>query len=755
MKTGSTALRLWLLVGVFVASSFALLFLPTGAGSYPGSLFLGDRAAWFVDLEGRDDAAVLADAERLFTSSDGRLVNRGVVGGVRAPLWLRFTVPALGGDETTDQTLSLDETRVRAVTLHIEKDGRRRTFDYVAGRPDRVVGRPLRFFALTLPAPDWSGATVTMKIVTPSSKRAVLWLEPSEVAAHREARQALFFGLLFGVQLALFVYLLGLGLSLRDPALIALGALSFVYSLNVLADRGFVETVIWPGGVMLGRLLSFATTFAAYAAWLAFLRAYLQVPRWSPRLARILVWAVGIDLLLTAAAIVDVHFDTLALRPVSAQIGLAGLLLGTATAVRALFAETGRAIVFLLAWTPSVAAVAARLTMDARPGAFDGLVPVQTVYIGLIVGLLTFAVVLSLDIRDREVALRRLAEDNAAKLNDYAAAASDGFFEIDREGRTVEISGAAAAQFVEGVGRPLLERVADAPDNADAVRLVGQSIAYDLPFRAVLFRAPVPGGDRLFEISGRPAGAGFRGIVADVTERERAKAVREREIRFAAIGQLAANLAHDVNNLLHPIINLSRRVRDRLTDDEAGRRHLDNVTRAGERASTVVARFLATAHGARDFGLKAPLSEAVREIAAELLPLVDGRCRVETRIEEAGGPVVPLSEAYRLLSNLVSNAVQACAGGGLVEISLEREGDGVRLTVRDDGAGMDAETRARLDQPGFTTRPLGEGSGLGLGIVREIAGLWGARLDIVSTPGRGTAVSLVFEPPADAAEVSV
>ncbi|MBV5264576.1 ATP-binding protein [Pinisolibacter aquiterrae] len=103
--------------------------------------------------------------------------------------------------------------------------------------------------------------------------------------------------------------------------------------------------------------------------------------------------------------------------------------------------------------------------------------------------------------------------------------------------------------------------------------------------------------------------------------------------------------------------------------------------------------------------------------------------------------MVPLSEAYRLLSNLVSNAVHARAGGGLVEIPLSREGAGIRLAVRVDGAGMDAETRARLDQPGVTTRPVGEGNGLGLGIV--------------STPGRGTAVSLVFEPPSDEAEVSV
>lgn len=739
-------LRLALLFGVFVFSAVLILFLPTAAGSNAKSLFLGASADWFVDFDNRDDATVLAEQDKLFTPSDGKIVNRGVAGGVQAPLWLRVKIPVLQFEPGQTYTLSLEETRVRQITLFLEKNGTRRTYTYRIGVAQPITGYPARYFSQTLNAEDWSGATILIKVVTGSSKRAVLWLEPEEVSAHREARQSLFFGLLFGVQLAVFVYLLGVGLSLRDPALISLGVLAFVYFLQVAADRSFVETVLQPSNIELGRYLSFFGVFAAFAAWMTFQRAYLRVKEWSRHLATILKMTIFANIILSIFAIVDIYFDLAILRLYSSQIGLFNLLLSAIVALAALRYNTLRGLVFLLAWAPSITTIAARLTMDARPGAVEEVVPIHAVYIGVMIGLLTFSIVLSLDIRDREVGLRQLAEANAAKLRDYAAAASDGFFETDHDGTVIEMSGHAAEAFAESPGNPLLAR-AQHPANADSIRLVSQSISYSLPFRAVQLKVQGESGEQLFEISGTPVASGFRGIVSEVTERERIKAIRERETRFATIGQLAGNLAHDINNLLHPIINLSRRVRDRLKDDEAGRYYLDHVTKAGERASNVVAGFLATAHGAKDFRKKVPLSQAMREISTEILAIVGEHCQVVTHIDDSPAPLVQVSDAYQVLSNLVSNAVHASPPGSTVTITFGTSDGRLRLDVKDSGAGMDAATKQRLEEQNFTTKAPGQGTGLGLGIVREIAGRWNARLVLDSAPGAGTTATLFFDSP--------
>ena len=94
------------------------------------------------------------------------------------------------------------------------------------------------------------------------------------------------------------------------------------------------------------------------------------------------------------------------------------------------------------------------------------------------------------------------------------------------------------------------------------------------------------------------------------------------------------------------------------------------------------------------------------------------------------------AELQQVLLNLINNAAQALDGKpGRVDVSAQREGDELRLTVRDSGRGIDPSVRARLFEPLFTTRP--NGSGLGLSLVKDIVTRHGGRIEVASAPGAG------------------
>jgi signal transduction histidine kinase len=141
------------------------------------------------------------------------------------------------------------------------------------------------------------------------------------------------------------------------------------------------------------------------------------------------------------------------------------------------------------------------------------------------------------------------------------------------------------------------------------------------------------------------------------------------------------------------------------------------------------------------------LAGVVEEAARLAKPALKETSAVVERVVEA----VPLVEANRpslvqVLVNLIRNAAQAVQPGGRVRIALVPAGDAgekVRLSVTDDGAGMTPEESAKAFEPFYTTRP-GIGIGLGLPIVQGIVERHGGSLELVSTPGKGTTVTVTL-----------
>jgi signal transduction histidine kinase len=93
----------------------------------------------------------------------------------------------------------------------------------------------------------------------------------------------------------------------------------------------------------------------------------------------------------------------------------------------------------------------------------------------------------------------------------------------------------------------------------------------------------------------------------------------------------------------------------------------------------------------------------------------------------------------QIFLNLLINAVDAMADGGVIDVSLERDGDsGLRITIGDSGAGIPEDQLATIFDPFFTTKAAGHGSGLGLVVVRSIVGDHGGRIEAYSEAGNGT-----------------
>jgi signal transduction histidine kinase len=104
------------------------------------------------------------------------------------------------------------------------------------------------------------------------------------------------------------------------------------------------------------------------------------------------------------------------------------------------------------------------------------------------------------------------------------------------------------------------------------------------------------------------------------------------------------------------------------------------------------------------------------------------------------------SQLNQVFLNLITNAAQAIAGAGhesgRIYLHTQAEGESIAIRILDTGAGMSEDVRARIFEPFFTTKPVGQGTGLGLSIVFRIIEDHGGRIEVRSTPGKGSAFTI-------------
>jgi PAS domain S-box-containing protein len=299
----------------------------------------------------------------------------------------------------------------------------------------------------------------------------------------------------------------------------------------------------------------------------------------------------------------------------------------------------------------------------------------------------------------------------------------------------------------------------DAPRYAEGLRRSAEGLeTFDIVYRL----ADQDGGYRWMHSRSRPRREAdgsivWHGTVLDVTDRHeaeaRARGAQERDRlaqqRLLAIGQLTGGIAHEFNNLLQVSMGAAQSLGDRVADDQAGAREAEMILEASERAAELTRRLLAFSRKQ----MLRPESHRVASVLLELKPQLERLAgpRLGCLFELPDGGLTVRADRRALLSALLAlaeNACQACEPGGHVVLSA-RAGSGlegrlgqVAFTVRDDGRGMTEEVRRRAVEPFFSTRPVGEGAGLGLSMAEGFARQSGGSLEIESEPGRGARVTL-------------
>ncbi|MCC7324887.1 MAG: hypothetical protein IT358_13685, partial [Gemmatimonadaceae bacterium] len=242
------------------------------------------------------------------------------------------------------------------------------------------------------------------------------------------------------------------------------------------------------------------------------------------------------------------------------------------------------------------------------------------------------------------------------------------------------------------------------------------------------------------------------GLEREAEARLKAEAERRRGQHLEALGTLAGGIAHDVNNLLTPILANVELLAD--SSDDESRELLDDIRASAERGRDLVKRLLMLRKGEVAIHETGDLGAVVREVARLVRARADARVRIELRLTAL--PLVHASSAelHQIVMNLAINSAQAMSSGGVVVIEAERVmRDGlpfVRLRVRDNGDGMSPDTLARVFEPFFTTKAAQEGTGLGLPTVRNLVLALGGSIDIDSARGIGTVVTVMI--PASRAE---
>jgi two-component system NtrC family sensor kinase len=240
----------------------------------------------------------------------------------------------------------------------------------------------------------------------------------------------------------------------------------------------------------------------------------------------------------------------------------------------------------------------------------------------------------------------------------------------------------------------------------------------------------------------------FAEVSLDVTERRQLERSLEHAERLAAIGRIAAGMAHEINNPL-AVIGASAayvaEVASRLKDPELSGCASD-IEMAVERIGSFVQHVCGFARRERPHMADTSIHTALDIALRMIRPRAKDRA-VEVSLEAAGTVIVPHDppRLAQAVLNLLSNAVDAAASGGKhVVLRVVTTDDDVRVEVDDDGPGVTAEAAERLFEPFTTTKPFGQGTGLGLTITRQIAHDHGGEIRLEPRPGGGTRAALAL-----------
>jgi signal transduction histidine kinase len=247
----------------------------------------------------------------------------------------------------------------------------------------------------------------------------------------------------------------------------------------------------------------------------------------------------------------------------------------------------------------------------------------------------------------------------------------------------------------------------------------------------------------------------YRGILRDVTEQKRLEKQLLHAQKMEAMGTLAGGIAHDFNNILSAILGYAEITKGETEKDTRTHKNLEQIYKAGIRAKELVAQILTfsrkTEQELKPVKIENIIKEALKLLRASLPATIDIRENIEM---DCGVVLGDPTQIHQIIMNLCTNAYDAMREtGGILEISLSAvnvdkefykedlvlpEGEYLRLSVKDEGHGMEPHIVQRIFDPFFTTKAPGSGTGMGLSVVHGIVNSHKGAITVSSKENEGS-----------------
>ena len=321
-----------------------------------------------------------------------------------------------------------------------------------------------------------------------------------------------------------------------------------------------------------------------------------------------------------------------------------------------------------------------------------------------------------------------------------------------------DIRGSTLYDHLQPAARPpVMRALADVFERAE-MRYVDLPIAFD------------DGTIRWYAASAGPVIFGERVVAAtmvarDMTDQKNAElALRDSEARHRAdqrklerqiaeyqkldtLGHMAAGMAHDFNNILAIVSASVELLLASLPAEDDRRSHVLEIRSAMQRGAALTQQILQYARHRERVPQAVDLNAAIEHVAEMLGRLLGPDIRIELRLDAEGAVVAAdLGSIDQILTNLLLNARDAMPKGGhiVIETLPARDENAVILRIADDGTGMDEARLPRIFEPFYTTKPAGQGTGLGLATTAMIVRRYGGRISVSSRIGEGTTFEIVL-----------